>query len=195
MSNLGHRVGSLPRFAVQENPRATFQITRKTFTSIEEVMRDNMASAERAHMGVDLIARLAVLVVKAGAQKRSMGPVAPRRRSRPELAFRVPVQRITGAYFAGWHVRRLAHGVWLLYNDTIESYLIEYGIFQRVRRPILKLSVIEMMRLIQTTKTGDALVDWIIAPRRDARGRFQSFNARLRGSAVIGQAGPEGTLP
>lgn len=157
-------------------------------------MADNEASIVKAKAGMDVLVRLCILVTKAEAQKRSFGPVAPRRRSRPELAYKIPVQRITGHYFAGWTVRRTAGG-WMLYNDEIEAYLIETGMFQRVRRPILKMSVISMLRFIQTTKTADRFVDWIFAPRRSPNGQFQSFNRRIAPFiAMTGGPGP-GRLP
>jgi hypothetical protein len=188
-------VPPVPRFALQDNPRTSLRIDRKFFKQLEDLTLDNNASMQRAREGMDLLVRYTILIVKAGAQARAQGPVAPHRRSRPELAYRIPVQRITGRYFAGWHLRRLGQGRWLLYNDTVESYLIEYGMYQRVRRPILKLSVISMLRFVQTTKTGELLVDSILSSRRDARGKFRSFNSRLRGSSVLNQAGPQSKLP
>jgi hypothetical protein len=190
-------------FALRDDPRVTMRFTRKTFVGIEEFIYDNNASVQKAHMGFDLLVRSCVLVVKAAAQGRSMGPVAGRRRSNPALAHRIPVQRITGAYFAGWQVRRVRHGAWVLYNDAFEAYLIEYGIFQRQRRPVLKDSIIDMLRLVQTTRTGDMFVDWILGPRRDPRGRFRSFERRLglslrtHGVREVSShiAGPQARLP
>lgn len=171
-------------------------ISRKTFASIENFIADNNASKEKLHMGLDALARGMVLVIKGLAQQKSGGPVAPRRRSNPALAYRIPVQRITGRYFAGWTVKRLGPAHYVIYNDVFEAYLIEYGIFQRVRRPILKMSLMGMLSLLQTTRTGDRFLDWVLAPRRSAKGQFQSFNTRMMGTATLGgMAGPEGKLP
>lgn len=174
----------------------SFGITRKVFDDLERFMLDSQGSKEKTALGMDLLVRAMCMVTKGGAQRRSMGAVAPRKRSRPELAYRIPVQRITGRYFAGWTQRRVGLGRWILYNDTVEAYLIETGTHMRVRRPILKMSVIGMLSFIQTTKTADRFVDWVLAPRRDSHGRFQSFAARIQGTATLGgMAGPQGTLP
>lgn len=170
-----------------------FQITRNTFRNLEEWMADNEASIVKAKAGMDALVRLCILVTKAEVQKRSYGELAPHQRSNPALAYRIPVQRITGHYFAGWTVRRTARG-WMIYNDEIEAYLIETGLYQRVRRPILKMSVISMLRFIQSTKTADRFVDWVFQPRRDPRGRFQSFNTRVAPTLSV-LAGPVGKLP
>lgn len=159
-------------------------------------MADVEGSIEKSNQGIELLVRAMVLVIKGLAQKKSGGPVAPRQRSNPALAFRIPVQRITGAYYAGWTQRRLGRGHWILYNDAVEAYFIETGMHMRVRRPILKMSLIGMLRFIQTTRTADRFMDWVLAPRRDARGRFQSFNSRVMGSSTLGgMAGPMGRLP
>jgi hypothetical protein len=167
-----------------------FSISRKTFERLEDWIKDNEASSEKAKQGMDTLVRLCVLVVKAEAQKRTMGPVAPRGRSNPALAYRVPVQRITGRYFAGWTVRRTRFGAWMIYNDERAAYFVEFGIGQRVRRPILKMSVIAMLKFLQSTRTGERFAEYILAPRRSPQGRFRSFDERL-GSLVRGMgAGP-----
>lgn len=177
-----------------EFPRS-FAISRKTFRELEEWQADNIASAEKAKYGLDLMMRLCILVTKAEVQKRSFGPVAPNQRSNPALAYKIPVQRITGRYFAGWQVVKTARG-WMLKNDEIEAYLIETGLYQRVRRPILKMSVISMLRFIQTTGTADHFADWVFAPRRSSKGQFQSFAKRIQPFlSSTGMAGPQGRLP
>lgn len=176
--------------------RQGFFIGRNTFKQIEDFIADNRASQVKAQMGIDLLARGMVLVIKGYAQQMSGGPVAPHKRSNPMLANRIPVQRITGRYFAGWTIKYLGKGHYLLYNDAVEAYLIETGLYQRVRRPILKMSLLNMLKLLQTTKTAERFLDWVIAPRRNAKGQFQSFNTRVMGTASLGgMAGPTGTLP
>ena len=162
-----------------------FQISRKTFERLEDWMRDNEASIEKSRLGMDTLVRMCILVVKAEAQKRTMGPVAPRRRSNPALAYRIPVQRITGRYFAGWTVRRVRFGAWVIYNEERAAYMVEFGIGQRVRRPVLKLSVIAMLKFIQTTRTAERFAEYVLAPRRSPQGRFRSFDQRV-GSLVVG---------
>lgn len=167
-----------------------FAISRRTFENLEQWIRDNEASAQKAAQGIDTLVRLCILVVKAEAQKRTMGPVAPQRRSNPALAYRIPVQRITGRYFAGWTVRRVRFGAWMIYNDERAAYVVEFGIGQRVRRPVLKLSVIGMLRFVQTTRMADRFAEYVMAPRRTPQGRFRSFESRI-GPLITGMgAGP-----
>jgi hypothetical protein len=186
-------------FALRQEPFSgggVVTISRKTFDQIEDYIADNIASVEKANFGIDLLVRSIVMTVRGAAQAKSAGPIAPRKRSVPILAGRIPVQRITGAYFAGWTIRRLGNGRWVVYNDSVEAWLIEYGLYQRVRRPILKMSVIAMLRLIQTTRTAERFMDWVIAPRRSAKGRFQSFQTRVMGTETLGGlSGPQGRLP
>lgn len=171
-------------------------VMRPNFEAIEDFLRDNASSRERAAMGMDLLIQTIGIVTKGLAQQRSAGAVAPRQRSNPALAYRIPVQRITGAYFAGWTLKRTGVGRYLLYNDTVEAYLIETGMYMRVRRPILKLSVLGMLKFIQTTRTADRFLDWVIAPRRDAQGKFQSFKSRAFGGNTMNTlSGPVGRLP
>lgn len=178
------------KWAMGQTMPNQFAISRKTFEQLEDWIRDNEASAEKAKLGLDTLVRLCILVVKAEAQKRSMGPVAPRRRSNPALAYRIPVQRITGRYFAGWTVRRVRFGAWVIYNETRAAYVIEFGIGQRVRRPVLKLSVLAMLKFVQSTRTAERFAEYVMGPRRSPQGRFQSFEQRV-GSLIVGMgAGP-----
>lgn len=182
--------------ALRENLGQGFTIGRKTFEEIEDFIRDNHASAEKVKFGINSLANAMVLVIKGEAQKRSGGPVAARKRSNPALAYRIPVQRITGRYFAGWMIKKLGSGHYLIYNDSVEAFLIETGLYQRVRRPILKMSLMSMLALLQTTRTAERFVDWVMAPRRNSRGQFQSFGTRMQGTSTLGgMAGPTGALP
>lgn len=187
-----------------------FTISRKTFENIEQFIADNEASVEKVQVGIDMLVRLMALTIKGLAQEKSAGPVAARHRSNPAFANRIPVQRISGAYFAGWTQRKMAHAHWMVYNDAREAWLIEYGIYQRQRRPILKMSVIDMLRFIQTTRAGERFLDSVLAPRRNAKGQFSSFDSRLgtgfqlsltggdlpgRGISNPNIVGPSGALP
>jgi hypothetical protein len=187
-----------------------FTISRKTFENLEQFIRDNEASAAKAQVGIDLLTRLMALTIKGFAQEKAAGPVAARHRSNPAFANRIPVQRISGKYFAGWTQRKMGHAHWMVYNDAKEAWLIEYGVFQVTRRPILKMSVIDMLRFIQTTRAGERFLDSILAPRRNAKGQFSSFDQRLgtgfklgltaqdmpdRGASNPNIVGPSGALP
>jgi hypothetical protein len=186
-----------------------FGITLASIRSIEDYIQDNRYSIDKVKYGMDTLIRVLINVVQAEARKRSAGPVAPRWRSVPAFAYKIPVQRITGRYYQGWTIRRVRNAHWMLYNDSYEAWLIEYGIYMRVRRPILKQSFMAMMQFIQTTRTAETFVDWVLAPRRNAKGQFQSFERRIRpfklatpppgyegrGSANPNLAGPQGRLP
>jgi hypothetical protein len=150
----------------------SFGFSAATFNRLHDFIRDNEASAHKAQAGIDVMVHGMILVTKGIAQEKSGGPVAPGRRSRPELAGRIPVQRITGAYFAGWKVIRIRSGHWALRNDSYEAYLIEYGIFQKVRRPILKMALIGMLRFMQGSYAAHRFMNWVLAPRRTAGGQF-----------------------
>lgn len=183
----------------------TWTIKKSFFNDIERIIKDNKNSVEKATQGMDILVRMLILVVKANAQKRSLGPTSPTIRSVPALANRIPVQRITGDYYWGWQTKRKGTAHWSLFNDSREAYLIENGIFQRTRRPILKLSVIEMLRFVSGTKVADRFMAGVLAPRNKTGGPkqgFQTFVERLvTGQSTIlsegnpHMAGPKGRLP
>jgi hypothetical protein len=177
-------------------PGSGFSISRTTINQLTEHMLDAKASSEKAHSAADVLVQGMAYITRSEAMQKSMGAVAARRRSNPILAYRIPVQRISGAYYAGWYVRRLGIGIWAVGNATKEAYLIETGMYQRVRRPILKMSVISMLQFLQTTRLADMFADSLIQPRRNSRGQFQSFQRRMMGTQVLGgMAGPSGSLP
>lgn len=178
---------NVPASALRERgSMPTFGFTPGTFNRLHNFIRDNEASKAKAEAGIDLMVRGMILVTKGIAQEKSGGPVAPGRRSRPELAGRIPVQRITGAYFAGWKVIRIRNGHWALRNDSIEAYLIEYGIFQKVRRPILKMSLIGMLRFMSASYAGHRFFNHVLAPRRTAGGQFTGKWDVGRGGSLLG---------
>lgn len=188
----------MPRSGRIDIPTGDFGITRNSIRMIEDYIEDNKFSIDKLRYGMDTLVRVLVNITRTEALARSGGPVAARHRSNPALAFKIPVQRITGQYYAGWHLRRVRNAHWMLYNDSVEAYLIETGMFLRVRRPILKLSFISMLRFIQVTKTAETFADWVLAPRRNSRGQFQSFNRRITpflAATNPNLAGPTGSLP
>lgn len=78
-------------------------------------------------------------------------------------AWSFPVPRITGKYYAGWKVKKIANGVWMNYNDSREAYFIEYGIHptstHRVRRPVAKKSAIDTLRWTWNSKVIGRFAD------------------------------------
>lgn len=162
-------------------------ILRADFTAIERFIADNRESVAKVERGMDLLVRTFAMLILGYAQQKSGGPVAPRRRSVPALAHRIPVQRITGDYFAGWQVRRAGSMSWLVFNDVKEAYLIETGMYQRVRRPILKLSIIAALKFLENSRTEQRFAASLINPRRNALGQYAnvSFAERLSGTETI----------
>jgi hypothetical protein len=133
-------------------PGAVF-IDRKLFDDLNDFIESNNMVMRNVAIGVDGVAMLLARTCEAFAQGFSRGPVDPDQR-RPEAAWKIPVRRISGAYYMGWRVRRLAIGVWECYNISREAYFIEFGIHRsprRRRRPILKRSTIKTLQYVRTT--------------------------------------------
>lgn len=186
-------MATIPAYALQENPRAAAVIFKPNFTEIENFIKANKESRERVAEGMDLLIRSLANIVRGYAQGKSMGPVAPAKRSVPALANRIPVQRISGAYFAGWQVKRVGMAAFLVYNASKEAYLIETGLYQRVRRPILKMSMISMLKFMESSRTEQRFLPSLIGFRRDSSGRYASVSVgqRLMGTSTLGgMAGP-----
>lgn len=188
-------MATIPAYARAESPRAGATIIRPDFTAIENFIKANKESRARVAEGMDLLVRTMAYLVKGYAQQKSMGPVAPNKRSVPALAGRIPVQRITGAYFAGWQVRRVGQARYLITNSSKEAYLIETGLYQRTRRPILKMSLIAMLKFMEASRTEQRFLPSLIGFRRDASGKYANvpIGQRLMGTDTLGgMAGPRG---
>jgi hypothetical protein len=159
------------------------RIDESFFLKLREYKEDNINDIGKVKWAIDKIVMGYALVSQGEAQKRSLGPqVTPgsaggsvrfgvrgrhlRNMAIPTVgAWKIPVRRITGAYFEGWHISQVGHAVWLLTNVSREAYFIEFGINHhsttglfgpsgqrvRVRRPVMKLSVLEAMRKIEAT--------------------------------------------
>lgn len=140
---------------------------------------------------------------QAFAQEMSRGPLDPQER-KPDAAWKIPVRRISSAYYRGWKVRRLAPAVWMLYNDSREAYYIEYGINHvgrgttvtykngrtyiksgaRVRRPIRKMSLIKTLNFVDHSRVGHRVWEMIWAPYRPGRRTSQSQLRRGQGISM-----------
>lgn len=131
-------------------------------------------------LAMNALAQLLARVDQRYSQQMSSGPRDPRQQQ-PNLAWKIPVRRISGAYFQGWFVRRVAPGVWVVYNPTREAYYIEYGIHtsgRRVRRPVRKLALIKTLRYADKHKVGGYVWEGIFGHMRQTgasgRGRLSS---------------------
>lgn len=184
---------STPAYALKANPFTGGEIMRYDINEIERFIADNTESAIKSFIGVDMLVRTMATIVRAYAQQKSGGPVAPGQRSVPALAYRIPVQRITGRYFAGWYVRRVGPMSYFIGNNQKEAYLIETGLHMRVRRPILKMSLIAMLKFFENSRTEQRFLPSMLAYRRNSKGQYASvpFNQRLAGTDTLGgMAGP-----
>lgn len=126
------------------------------FRQLEEFIADNARIAESVHWALDAVIMGYAYVTVGFAQKKSAGVIDPQEKNKA-AAWLVPVRRISGQYYMGWRAERLAPSVWQVTNDSREAYYIEFGINHsgtgkassggganvRVRRPILKLSIME----------------------------------------------------
>lgn len=167
------------------------ELSSSYFKQLEDWYNDNLRSAEEMMFAIDRTMMGYAYVTVGAAQRRSAGPLDPRSTNtryiptghyfvgsqagsntparrvqtytvHSPLAWKIPVRRITGAYYKGWYARRVAPGIWEVSNKSREAYYIEYGINHigtgavgpagqrvRIRRPILKLSVLEALTFAQ----------------------------------------------
>jgi hypothetical protein len=158
--------------------RVTLQRTRRLeykklfnsdfFDQIENLALDVKAASQNVHPAMDMMAEIMANVHHDYARIMSLGPI-DRLMTRPQLAWKIPVRRITQRYFNRWQVKRVGHGAWFSFNDSREAFYIEFGIHtsgRRVRRPIRKLATIKTLRFVQSTKVGYRVWDSIYAPMR-----------------------------
>lgn len=158
-----------------------FRIEPETFESIDNWIRAAQASGRNIAYGMNALAMILAYTNQAFAKKMSAGPVDPQMK-RKDAAWKLPVRRITERYYAGWKVRRLAPGVWALYNDSREAYFIEFGIHptgslratekghtyvMRVRRPVQKMSLRQTLSYANTTKIAERVWETSFAPFRE----------------------------
>ena len=179
-----------------------FRISPKTFNEIDAWIRDAERAGRNARFGIEALVSLMARTNQAIAMQMSAGPLDPRMRNRG-AAWKIPVRRITSRYYQGWKVKRLAAGVWMLYNDSREAYFIEFGIHptgsqdtsaggtpfvRRVRRPIRKLSLIRTMRFMDQSRAGERVWEMIFAPF-DPRRRHRSDRTNIIRDQVQVQRG------
>lgn len=156
--------------AFLEPDKATIDALEDAIRWAEEEVPQNLRRAMN-----ELVFHMA-LMNQGIARKMSFGPYDPLMQN-PGMAWRIPVRRISGAYYVGWKVKRVKEAVWQLYNDSREAYFIEFGINwlgagRRVRRPIRKLSLRRTMERMMTTQAYHRTwVDIYSSPRHRHRGR------------------------
>lgn len=156
-----------------------FEVIRVDPRSIQayyDYAMDFKDNAAQFSFAIDRITNIYAMIALSLAQKRSLGPV-DRMMERSSLAWKIPVRRITGAYYLGWHVQHLGIGIWALRNESREAYFIEFGINHevttgkvgpggmrvRIRRPVMKLAVLEAINIARSSNVGiDQLVSAVM---------------------------------
>jgi len=167
----------LAKFIKYQSSRAFFTPTKESLDGIEMAIRwaEKEVPALIPMYMHELVFHMA-LHNQGEARKLSFGPLDPRQES-PGAAWKLPVRRISGAYYLGWKVRRVRRGVVQLYNDSREAYFIEFGINwrgtgKRVRRPVRKLSLRRTIDFMRTSQAYHRVwVDIYANPRSRHRGR------------------------
>lgn len=181
----------MARLVLYQSSRALIEPTVETINGLEEAIR--WAEAEvpgnlRKYMN-ELVYVMA-LTNQGEARRMSFGPYDPSGHD-TGAAWKLPVRRISQAYYLGWKVKQLRPGVWQLYNDSREAYYIEFGINwlgegRRVRRPVRKLSLRRTMEVMMRTHAYHRVwVDIYANPRtrhRGGKGFTQIVQSPAKGS-------------
>jgi hypothetical protein len=175
---------------VYEGTGSKYSLTRfanELFAFSQQLRQANL----KMPVAMNTLAQILARIDQNYSMRMSSGPRDPRQQN-PQAAWKIPVRRITGAYFQNWHVRRVARGVWVVYNPTREAYYIEYGIHpsgRRVRRPIRKMALIKTLKFADRHKVGQFVWEGIYGHMREVggsgRGRlvvqFQPQSQRIMG--------------
>ena len=141
------------------------------FEAVDAFIADNYMIAEKVKLGMDMIVMGYAYATVSFAQKRSAGVIDPQMQN-PAAAWKIPVRRITGAYYTGWRAERMLPSVWRVTNPSREAYFIEFGINHqattgrqdsagnrvRIRRPVLKLSVMDTIAFAQASMADVKMV-------------------------------------
>ena len=165
----------MARLGPMTSSRSGIQITTDTFDGIEEYIRWCEHVPRQMPRAMNLLTRYMALANMGISQKMSAGPYDPQQR-RPELAWRIPVRRISERYYIGWKIKRIRMGVWMVYNDSREAFFIEFGInprsSRRVRRPIRKLALKKtLVAMMRTHAYHRVWAEIYVDPNRRGRGR------------------------
>ncbi len=172
--------------------RQALAISVDTFNAIEEYIRWCESTKMNLPRAMDILVRFMAYTHQGYAQKMSAGVYDPTER-RKDLAWRIPVRRITEKYYLGWKVRRIGLGTWQLYNDSRQAFFIEFGIHvseRRVRRPINKLAMRQTMTAMMRTQAYHRCWCEIYANPRRGRPRTRGFTQTVQSPGMGGFTGP-----
>ena len=173
--------------------RGMLNISTDSFNAIEEYIRWSESIPRRMPVAMDLLVRFMAYTNQGIAQKMSAGPYDPSRKKDRELAWKIPVRRITERYYLGWKVRRIRLGTWQLYNDSREAYYIEFGIHvspRRIRRPIRKMSLRRTLEAMMRTQAYHRVWCEIYANPRKGRPKSRGFTQVVQSPGMGGFTGP-----
>lgn len=196
----------MAKLILYDSPRALISPTKETINGFVEAIRWAEVEVPRnLPREMHKLVYAMALINQREARKMSFGP-RDRREQQPGLAWKLPVRRITEAYYLGWKIRFVRQGVIQLYNDSREGYFIEFGINhlgegRRVRRPIRKLSLRRTMNYMATTHAFDRIWVDVFKTRSHSRGftqevqspagghtRWEPISAHQAGSVISGNA-------
>jgi len=170
-------------------PQQMLSIDKSFFDALENQIIWAEGIPRKMPIAMDRLVRFMAYTNLGIAQKMSLGPVDPNM-AQPSLAWKIPVRRISGRYFFGWKTNRVGLGHWQLYNDSREAFFIEFGISpsltpgRRIRRPILKLSLMQTLKWMERTGVYHRVFAQIYYPSPSQR----------RGAAFAWHIQPAGIL-
>ena len=192
-ANVTHKPVYPTTGSIMGRQQSMLRIGPELFEGIENYIRWAQHVPGQMVKGMDILVRFMALVDLGYSQKYSLGPLDPLQ-NRPELAWKLPVRRISGRYFFGWKVRRKSLGVWQVYNDSREAFYIEFGIHRnpatgivsarRIRRPIQKLALMNTLKFMQQTHSYDRVWASIYMPPPGMR-TGKGFTWRMQSPATM----------
>src|SRR5580765_2151312 len=101
---------------------------KETFDGLEEAIRwAEIETPDALRFFMDKLCLHMAILNQGEARKMSAGFLDPGGKN-SEMAWKLPVRRITGAYLEGWKVKRKGKAYYILYNASREAYFIEFGI-------------------------------------------------------------------
>jgi hypothetical protein len=170
-------------------------VDKQTINAIEEEIRwCQVEVPQLLAKNLDTLVRITALKGQMECRRMAAGVYDPTQ-SRPDMAWKIPVRRITERYFYGWKVRRRGIAVWEVYNDSREAYYIEYGISlsgRRVRRPILKLAVRRTLDYMRATQAAHRFFSSVVGDpqHRHRSGKGFVIYAQSPPMRLVGVTGP-----
>jgi len=180
------------------------------FNDINRWIDDNKYSQKNLRKGMDALTGLMAMTCLSYAQEKSRGPLDPYGKRR-EKAWLIPVRRISQEYYYAWYEERISQGHWEVGNRSREAWYIEFGINHqntgrddsagnrvRIRRPIMKLSVIATLKYIDKTQASEKVMSHILigdnnrSAKRSIAG--QEIQSSRVGTVIGGRAGTISTM-